>query len=147
MTDHKDIRDALEAYQHMVNNKHSSTYAFDVSFRDFDPAGCIETLIADLDAAHAALAQRQEAQTERVAFCVYPKCQTTGNTCTGDCSKVSAPQQATPEPVGEPVAWLKQYEDRGGAWSLDPMVILGPSEPQGYAAKYRPVAYCDTRHT
>lgn len=43
-----------------------------------------------------ALTQRPAAQEE--AFCIYPKCLTTGGTCKGDCSKVPAPQQATPEP-------------------------------------------------
>lgn len=42
-----------------------------------------------------ALTQRPAAQ--EVAFCIYPKCLTTGGTCKGDCSKVPAPQQATPD--------------------------------------------------
>lgn len=55
MTTHKAIREALEAYQHMLNNGHTSGYAFAVAFGDLDPAGCIESLLADLDAKTAEL--------------------------------------------------------------------------------------------
>ena len=62
MTTHKAIREALEAYQHMVNNGHTSGYAFSVAFSDFDPAGCIESLLADLDAKTDSL----EAKADRI---------------------------------------------------------------------------------
>lgn len=53
--DHRAIREAVEAYQHMVNNGHTSGYAFDVAFTDLDPVGCIGSLLADLDAKTEAL--------------------------------------------------------------------------------------------
>lgn len=51
---------------------------------------------------------------------------------------------ATPEPVGEPDAWLRQAKQGPGVH--DPLVILGAARPTGYVAAYRPVAYCDA-HT
>lgn len=59
--DHKAIREAVEAYQHMVNNGHTSGFAFDVAFTDLDPVGCIGSLLADLDAKTEALKSVQAA--------------------------------------------------------------------------------------
>lgn len=68
MTTHKAIREALEAYQHMVNNGHTSGYAFSVAFSDCDPAGCIESLLADLDAKTEALKHAERALGNWIAL-------------------------------------------------------------------------------
>lgn len=57
--DHRAIREAVEAYQHMVNNGHTSGFAFDVAFTDLDPVGCIGSLLADLDAKTAEVERLQ----------------------------------------------------------------------------------------
>lgn len=58
--DHKVIREAVEAYQHMLNNGHTSGYAYEVAFRDIDTPASIEHLLSHLDAETDARREAQE---------------------------------------------------------------------------------------
>lgn len=58
--DHKVIREAVEAYRHMLSNMHSAGYAYEVAFRDIDTPASIEHLLSHLDAETTARREAQE---------------------------------------------------------------------------------------
>ena len=77
-------------------------------------------------------------KTHKVAFCTYPKCQTTGMKCTGQCSQANCHVQSVPDGWQlVPTQRLKNARnlvDRGlwveGAKVLDDLIASAPPAPQ-----------------